>query len=314
MARGRHGSAAGDGYLRAMNIETIIKQQLLDVVFQPIRNLRTMSIVGFEALGRVRPEALGAFRRALGPTDWLDLAHRQGCLLALDRAWRRCAIEHIASVEVAPNVVFFLNVDTRIVDDPRFGPDFTTRQLRRLGIRPQRIVLELSERHSQLGEERLAALVPHYASQGYRVALDDLGAGHASLCALVNLQPHIVKLDRGLVQGVGASHARWHLVKALVEFARHTSTQLVAEGIETAEDAAALVQAGMEYGQGYYLGLPRPLADFRREAQPARPRRLPHSAGSDARALPAPASRSRVEPSHIVTVWPEATNEGTMVN
>jgi EAL domain-containing protein (putative c-di-GMP-specific phosphodiesterase class I) len=175
-------------------------------------------------------------------------------------------------------------------------------------------VLELSERHSQLGGERLAALVPHYVSQGYRVALDDLGAGHASLGALVSLEPHIVKLDGGLVRGVGASHTRWHLVRALVEFAGHTSTQLVAEGIETAEDAAALVHAGVEYGQGYYLGLPRPIEDFRREARPPRPGRLPPPSGPHDRKPQPTAGRSRVGPSHVVTVWPEATNEGTMVN
>lgn len=101
-------------------------------------------------------------------------------------------------------------------------------------------------------------MLAHYSSQGFRVALDDLGAGQQSLVTLLRVAPEIVKLDRDLVRSVDADPARGHLLLALSEFARRTGIQLIAEGIETLGELRAVIAAGVPLGQGFLLGRPAP--------------------------------------------------------
>jgi len=239
-----------------MNKPCPLDELELDVVFQPIFRLSNRSLLGYEALGRVRPQAFGAPR---GPAALLERAQEGGYLLDLDRRWRRLAIETIARTPVPEDVLFFLNVDTRVLDDSRFVAGYTDELLCEHGISPDRIVFELTERDPLLRDARVRQLIRHYAEQGFHIALDDLGTQYASLDALVELQPDIAKLDRSLVRGIGDSTVRKHLMQALTFFAQRVEILLVAEGIETQDELAALQQAGVEYGQGFLLGKPLPL-------------------------------------------------------
>jgi EAL domain-containing protein (putative c-di-GMP-specific phosphodiesterase class I) len=253
----------------------------LSVVHQPIVDLRTAEVFGYEVLGRA-PGLATSGDPPLGPSELLDLAFDAGLLFDLDHAWRRLAVEYIARHHAADDTVFFLNVDTRIVDDPRFAPGFTRGLLDRHRLSPERFVLELTERDSQLAEPRTERLLPHYTAQGFRLALDDVGAGYASLSALVRLRPQLLKLDKTLVTGMARDPVRESLARALVEFARRSGMQVIAEGVEELADLAALLRAGVSLAQGWLFGRPSmwatPLrADVRdlirlsaREASPSR--------------------------------------------
>lgn len=230
----------------------------LSIVFQPIVDLRTGDLIGHEVLGRfpsAAPEAL--HHRATDPPSLLELAHRHGRLLDLDRAWRALAIETVAR-RPERGSVFFLNVDPRVIDEPSFLTGFTRRLLDQLGLSPSRFVLELTEAGASLDSGRIARFVQHYASQGFRIALDDVGAGYASLTALVRLRPHFLKLDKELVSGLSTDPMRINLVRALADFGRRSNLQVIAEGIETERDLEALLYAGVSLGQGYLLGRPAP--------------------------------------------------------
>ena len=120
-------------------------------------------------------------------------------------------------------------------------------------------MIELGERDPLLDAARLARLVPRYAQQGFSIALDDLGAGHASLNRLVELRPDVAKLDMQLVRGIDADPYRLALLKSLVRFADEVGMHLVAEGIETLAELEAVRRQGVAFGQGYLLGRPRPL-------------------------------------------------------
>ena len=223
----------------------------LTVAYQPIFDLHTGRVFGHEALGRVRDGALG-------PAALLDIAHRDGSLLDLDRAWRRLAIAGAAREVRRSDARLFLNVDSRALDDPAFRAGFTLAAAQEAGVSPERIVLEITERSPGLSMDRVAAVVAHYAEQGFAVALDDVGSGYASLTAVLRLRPSVIKLDGELVHGIAADRLRRHLVAALVGFAERSDITLVAEGIETREDLRAVTRAGVRLGQGWLLQPPMP--------------------------------------------------------
>jgi EAL domain-containing protein (putative c-di-GMP-specific phosphodiesterase class I) len=88
------------------------------------------------------------------------------------------------------------------------------------------------------------------------LCIDDFGAGHSSLRHVLHLEPDVVKLDLALVQGVGGCRRRQALVQAMLTFCSSTGTMLVAEGVESADDLAALVEIGVEHAQGWFLARP----------------------------------------------------------
>jgi diguanylate cyclase (GGDEF)-like protein len=236
--------------MRVVACQSVPGPEPLAVAFQPIVQLITGEVVGYEALGRVAADA------TISPQTMLDRAHDESTLLDLDHAWRRLALEHVARHHAHDALTFFLNVDTRVVDDPRFAPGFTRRLCDELGVDPRRLVFELVEHDRALCGERIGRLLPHYTEQGFRIALDDVGAGYASLAAIVRLRPDILKLDKALVTGLGRDPVRCNLVSALADFGRRSGMRVVAEGIETAEDLRAVMRAGVDLGQGWLLARP----------------------------------------------------------
>lgn len=228
----------------------------LSVAFQPIVDLAHGRPLGYEVLGRCGPVEGPLSTAAKSPALLLEVAQEHGRLLALDRRWRELAIRTIAERGDA-DWLFFLNVDPRVVEDPGYTPGYTLSLVRRHGLAPARFVLELTEAPSRDPKEVERVLV-HYGRQGFKVALDDLGAGQQSLVTLLRVAPDIVKLDRDLVRSVDTDTARAHLLRALSEFARRTGILLVAEGIETAGELQAVCDAGVPLGQGFLLGRPAP--------------------------------------------------------
>lgn len=249
-----HADAGASAVAEAL--DTLVVHGPLSVAFQPIVDLQSGDLVGYEILGRAGPVSGPLADVARSPAALLDTAHRHGRLVRLDRRWREIAIEAIAR-HAEPRHVFFLNVDPRTADDPSAGSGFTMALIDRHGLSPDRFVLELTEAPSR-DPAAIERVLEHYAAQGFRVALDDLGAGQQTLAALLRLRPHIVKLDRELVRGVDRDAARANLLGALAEFARREGVRLVAEGIETEGELRAACEAGVALGQGFLLGRPAP--------------------------------------------------------
>ena len=240
-------------------LRAILQGDLLSVMFQPVVNLLTGDVFVYEALGRMPRELAGEpDYEPRGPLEWLDVAQGCGLLLDLDRGWRRRAVEVVARDHAGDNLSFALNVDPRILDEPGFGGSYTRDIIERAQLSSSRFVLEITESGAHLNGGRLEELLRYYAAEGFRIAIDDLGAGYASLCALVRLRPHVLKLDKDVVIGLAADPIRLNLVRALTDFARRSGMQLIAEGIETEADLVALLRAGVMFGQGYFLARPAP--------------------------------------------------------
>lgn len=246
------------------NLDDLIDHGLT-VAFQPIVRLVNADVVGYEALGRILSPPPWLVALGGGPAPLLEVAVREGKLMALDRKWRELAIRHVARAHGGDATAFFLNVDPRILDDPGFTSGFTRGLLADHGLSPTRFVLEITEVGAPRDSEMLLRVVEHYATQGLRIALDDVGAGYASLVALLKVRPHVLKLDKEIVRGIDRDPVRTNLVRALADFGRRSNVRVVAEGIETEGELATLMSVGVPWGQGFLLGRPsavvEPLAE-----------------------------------------------------
>jgi EAL domain-containing protein (putative c-di-GMP-specific phosphodiesterase class I) len=125
-----------------------------------------------------------------------------------------------------------------------------------------RVLLELSE-HDQVADyAALAAVLEPLRAAGMRLAIDDVGAGFSSLRHIVVTSPDVIKIDRTIVDGVSQDSVLETLVRSLVFFGHGCKATVVAEGVETAADAAKLLELGVDYGQGWYFGRPGDAADM----------------------------------------------------
>ena len=122
-----------------------------------------------------------------------------------------------------------------------------------------RMVVEITEHEAIEDYEVLAAALEGLRSHGVRVAIDDAGAGFASLRHTLLLRPDIVKVDTSLTRDIDGDRAKRALTSALVSFGDEMGIAIVAEGIETGEELATLVDLGVPFGQGFYLAEPAPL-------------------------------------------------------
>ena len=222
-------------------VRSTIEDQAFRIVFQPIVDLYSGGVVGFEALAR--------FDDLRNPLE--HFAEATAC--EMGEALELAAIEAaIAAAEpLSRGAMLTLNVSPSTIGSPRLG------DLLRESVRP--IVLEITE-HARVDDYE--ALRASIASLGpaVRVAVDDAGAGEANLHHLIQLRPDFVKLDISLVRGIDADFTRQAMVVGLKEFARVSGRALIAEGIETDLERTTLSELSVRFGQGYLLGAPAPAA------------------------------------------------------
>lgn len=228
------------------SIRRVIDGDEITMALQPIVWLPTNEIVGYEALAR--------FADGVGPAEWFERAHLAGMGVDLELCCIRLALSCLD--DLPPDTYLSLNAspETLLSDD-----------LAALVDRPgsNRIVIELTEHLALAAYESYIEAVGRLRALGVRLAVDDAGAGFASLRHVVSLGPDIVKLDRSLVAEIDTDALRRSLVHGLASFARATKTSLVAEGVETRGEAAALVEEGVAFGQGFWFCRPGPAQSFR---------------------------------------------------
>jgi EAL domain-containing protein (putative c-di-GMP-specific phosphodiesterase class I) len=222
----------------------------MDVVLQPIADLQTGRIEFVEALSRF----VATPHRS--PDQWFAQAHRVGLGAELELA----AVQNaVAMMDHLPgHVSLCINI----------GPS-GLRSGTLLELIPQRhrrrVILEITE-HESLEPLVLDGPLEEMRDAGIRIAVDDAGSGYAGLSMLLRIEPEVVKLDRELVRGIDHDPVRRALARALVLFAEEDGVAtIVAEGIETEAEAAALVALGVRFGQGYFLARPSPPGQIRWE-------------------------------------------------
>ena len=213
------------------------------LVFQPVVRLATGEAEGYEALARFP----GAGR---GPDEWFADAASVGSLVELELATARLALEHLP--RVPGRRLLFLNLSPSTVTSPALR-----RELEAAGA--DRVVLEVTERAPVDDYPALREALDALRGTGARFAVDDAGAGWASLRHVLELRPDFIKLDRALVGGIERDPSRRTLVGGLLPVAEGMGAQVVAEGIEGAAQLEVLRELGVPLGQGFLLGRPAEL-------------------------------------------------------
>ncbi|TNM72937.1 EAL domain-containing protein [Deinococcus radiopugnans ATCC 19172] len=220
--------------------------QHLSFDVQPIVELRGLQVYGHEALVRAQWDG-----QRLGAPALLRAAAAHGQRRAFDAHARLGAITQVYPA-LPRDQRLFINFSPSVVYNPDVCLRSTFETCRQVGADFSRLVFEVTE--SEAFPD--LTLLRRYRAEGAQVALDDLGAGHTSLTYLAELQPDVVKLDRGLTHGLTGDDARMPLVQALITYAHDLGIRVVAEGIETAAELALVTALGSDYGQGYHLGRP----------------------------------------------------------
>jgi EAL domain-containing protein (putative c-di-GMP-specific phosphodiesterase class I) len=215
----------------------------LYMAFQPIVHCKTRSVLAYEALVRSEEPALA------NPVGLLDAAERLGRSHELGRRIRAAVAE--AASDAPPDALLFVNLNAAELNDNELLS--AQAPLSRISAR---VVLEVTERSALDRVDGLMTRRRKLRDLGFRVAIDDLGAGYAGLSSFSQLDPEFVKLDRSLVQNLHEDPRRLKIVQGMAELCRQLGMHVICEGVETRHERDALTEAGLELLQGYLFARP----------------------------------------------------------
>jgi len=249
----------------ASELDLLLQERRLTPVFQPIITLNTGKILGYEALIR------GPGNSSLeSPAQLFATARAAGRLAVLEYACREVSCERFVALDLPGKL--FLNMSPLSFTDRSYREGVTREILARMGLDPERVVFELTEREPVDKFHRLQAASEHFRQQGFALALDDLGAGYSGLRVWSELRPEYVKIDRHFISGIDTDPVKREFVRAMLEIAHRLGNCVIAEGIEQEAELITLANLGVDCVQGFYLV--RPQANPPRSLKPGLPERL----------------------------------------
>lgn len=227
-------------------INRLLDEQLIHFAFQPIVDLKTGEIYAYEAL--MRP-LLDNFNN---PTEILAVAAAQSKLAQLERMIIMMAFQTIDehAQEIGDRKIFINSIPSQMLNDEdhlliemRYHQHF------------KQVVIEVTEEESR-NAESLSKKIRYIRNNGIEIALDDFGSGYSNEIRILALLPDIIKIDMEMIQGIHSNVDKQKLVANLVDFCHNKGVKVVAEGIEVTTDLATVIEMGVDYGQGFYLGRP----------------------------------------------------------
>lgn len=215
----------------------------LHLFYQPIVQASTRAVYGFEALVRSREPALPH------PGALFEAAEKLNRVQDLGHAIRLIAPQPIEQTDA----LLFINLHPKDLTDDRLLANDSV-----LANVANRVVLEITERASLEQVPDARNRIASLRELGYRIAVDDLGAGYAGLTSFALLEPDVAKLDMAIVRDVHRIPTKQKLIHSMSDLCRDMGIQLVAEGVETIEELHALMELGCDLFQGYYFARPAP--------------------------------------------------------
>jgi EAL domain-containing protein (putative c-di-GMP-specific phosphodiesterase class I)/CheY-like chemotaxis protein len=243
----RQESATSERLAKAHRIERVIEGKGRSMVYQPIVELDGHRVIGMEALARFVDDG-----EAWPIPRWFEEATELEMGTELELVCNRAALDDLA--RIPPDRYVSINVSHRTAESDGLLELLDA-------VDASRVVIEITEHEAVEDYDRLTRSLHRVRELGSRVAIDDAGAGFASLRHILLIDPEIMKLDVSLTSGIDSDARRRALATALITFAEEMAIAVVAEGIETDLEHAALQALGVRLGQGYFLGRPEPLPD-----------------------------------------------------
>jgi len=227
----------------------------LRVVYQPIVSFSPRGPSGAEALLRWEHPQRGL----LGPADFLAAAERTGLIVPIGQ-WvleQACAV--LSASDVARSQIS-VNISSAQLRRVTFAAD-VLRVIERAGLSPRRVILEITENSLVTGNETTTRILQQLAEAGVDIAIDDFGTGYSSFAYLKQLSATILKIDRLFVSGLGHNSKDAAIIRGITTMAHDIGLQVIAEGVETEQQRALLIEAGCDAGQGWLLGRPQQVTD-----------------------------------------------------
>jgi EAL domain-containing protein (putative c-di-GMP-specific phosphodiesterase class I)/ActR/RegA family two-component response regulator len=240
-------SSAGEAWSPAEDragLTQIFERALQSVwmAFQPVVSWKRRRILAYEALLRSSEPKLA------NPCALLFAAERLDRVAEVGRIVRNRVAEDVPS---APSQFVFVNLHSHdMLDDHLYDPESPLSKV------AQRVVLEVTERASLASVNDIETRIDKLRHLGFRIALDDLGAGYSGLASFAPLQPEVVKYDMSLVRGVDSSPTRRKVIQAMTALFAEMEMHVVAEGVETIAERDTLIELGVDLLQGYLFAKP----------------------------------------------------------
>jgi EAL domain-containing protein (putative c-di-GMP-specific phosphodiesterase class I) len=236
-------------------LRRLLSDGAIHIAFQPIWSIKSGEIVGLEALTRISKDY-----EVSGPEEAFDIADRIGRSFDLDRLCIRTALRRVEGVP--SNVLIFLNISPRTLEHADFSVLWLLNEVKEAGIEPEQICIEITER-SAAPMGLLKQHVLRMRKSGFKVALDDVGAGNSGLEIMREVNVDVVKIDRSVLVGALSSGTSKGVLMAIVAFAAEAGATVLAEGIETDEMMDLVRQVSgqspnmsIELLQGYLFARP----------------------------------------------------------
>ncbi|MGV1098384.1 EAL domain-containing protein [Thiovibrio sp. JS02] len=231
--------------------------------FQPIFSRRSGEIYGYEALARLQGRTPDNFHIA----RLFAQAQALGIISSLDMLCRENALCRAADLGLAgKNSFLYLNICPATLMHPDHKCGMTDTLAENCGIAKEKIILEITEQEAIRNYNLFKRSVDHYRARGYKIAIDDFGAGYGGLKMLSIIEPDFVKVDRHFITNVDRDPVKYNLIDALSTVCHKLGITVIAEGIERPEELAVISGFGIDLLQGYLLARPAPeLSDHRIE-------------------------------------------------
>ena len=227
-------------------VESLPADGSIRVVFQPIVDLATTKVIGYEALARFPGDS------SVSPRTWFAEAAEVGLLLEIEMTAIRAALAHL---ERLPKDAFIsVNVSPETAGSEELREVLAS-------VDPSRVVLEITENAAAGDYEEVSEAVGALRAIGVRIALDDTGSGAVSFNSLFDVHADIIKIDIDVTHGIASDPMKEAMASALKALADRLGAMSLAEGIETEEELNLLRGVGVQAGQGYFFGRPEPVAD-----------------------------------------------------
>ncbi len=235
------------------DLREILDLESLEAHYQPIVSVRKKEVVGYEGLTRgIRPLT----QELIDPMDLFAEAGPKGMVLDLDRLCRKKVLENFRGIGAGEGRLLSLNFEASIIDQGVVGSGYLIGQVDSAGLKPQSIALEIIESNVR-DAAQLQRFIQIHREYGFLIALDDVGAGHSNLNRIPLLRPDILKIDRYLIHNITEDFYKQEIFKSLVGLAHKIGALIIAEGVETEEEALFVTELGVDMMQGFYFHRPQ---------------------------------------------------------
>ncbi len=236
-------------YFDKMRVKKIVDS--VDYAFQPIINIHNGQCYGVEAL--IRDYDKAGFKTI---TDFFDTAYEYKYLYTMELMLREKAFRKFRTIPFHENLKLFYNIDNRVLSMPNYKTGTTTEILKKNNLTMNNLCFEISERQDSANLHSFKEITGMYKSQGYRIAIDDFGAGFSGLQLLYNIDTDFLKIDRFFINNISKDPKKKLFVTTILKLAHILGIMVIAEGIETIDEFYTVKEIGCDFVQGYLVARP----------------------------------------------------------